>query len=354
MVARVSWNDLTDRQQKIIIKILLTWPDEQKLFTNCGSWLDEIAAKYNRGTDLISHFKPWHFVDFPLIDGCENFEEKDTPFVYNITSALNHIISSFLDPTTKSLWAINFDIRMLLHLVADVHTPVHCIDRYTPSSGTCKADHGANFFSLSLSINGKNLHSLWDSAVYAYPTGSFSEEMVQKLIFEYKDKIPEDSYVQNMNVTAWALHSYEIAKEYVYNGLKLNQYVGENDAYVTRAQPQAKAQIILASKRMAYIIDQFVKKLDAPAPTPVPTTPVQENQTKSETKEQKKTKYPAPKLFIDNYQNTVFKFAALIVDAVLTIVTVLYLMLLFVFPDQGKPLASLRSEQASELLQSLI
>lgn len=343
MVARVSWNDLTDRQRRVIQEIMNSWLDEKTIFTLSGSWLDEIASN-SRGSDQITSFKPWHFIDIPLIDNCPGFTEKDTPFVYNITTALTHLIDSFLDPTTTSKWAINFDIRMLLHLVADVHTPVHCVDRYTMQNGVPKADYGGNNFPISTPGNYKisKLHYLWDSAVFAYPSDSFSEEMVQKLIFEFMDKIPSDSEVQNLNVTKWALHSHDIAVKYAYNTTE-GSYITPDSDYAKAGQPQAKAQIILAAKRMSYIISRFVQNWDR----------LKTNDLKSDLPT---TVYPDRSTFILKfYTSEAAQYTLIAVDVAFTTVTSVYLMLACICPVKRNKFAHIKqTEAASSLLQSLI
>jgi len=53
-----------------------------------------------------------------------------------------------------------------MHLVGDVHQPLHATSRWTKDHP--KGDKGGNTFLIKRHKSVKNLHSLWDSGVFAY------------------------------------------------------------------------------------------------------------------------------------------------------------------------------------------
>lgn len=62
--------------------------------------------------------------------------------------------------------AKSYALRLLIHYIGDIHQPLHAsarVDKKYP-----KGDAGGNFFTVPAKENTKNLHAVWDSAVYAY------------------------------------------------------------------------------------------------------------------------------------------------------------------------------------------
>lgn len=59
-------------------------------------------------------------------------------------------------------------MRLLIHYIGDISQPLHTITRVTPRSPG--GDKGGNLFNISSPVGFKdvtNLHSLWDTMIYA-------------------------------------------------------------------------------------------------------------------------------------------------------------------------------------------
>lgn len=59
----------------------------------------------------------------------------------------------------------SFNMRMFIHLVGDIHQPLHATTRYANDFKT--GDRGGNSFKIT-GDGVSNLHALWDSALYLY------------------------------------------------------------------------------------------------------------------------------------------------------------------------------------------
>ena len=59
-------------------------------------------------------------------------------------------------------------LRILLHMIGDVHQPLHCVTRYGRLNPT--GDAGGNFFKVNDPFNPSvtNLHSMWDSGAHLF------------------------------------------------------------------------------------------------------------------------------------------------------------------------------------------
>ena len=114
-------------------------------------------------------FNGWHYVTEPFVPP-------------EIKSKLKDIKNSELKPSDENIvWAINqmkktlrnenlsqvddylpkaFALMMLIHLVGDIHQPLHAIARIDPV--TLKNDAGGNNFMVKYNGTTFPLHTIWD------------------------------------------------------------------------------------------------------------------------------------------------------------------------------------------------
>jgi hypothetical protein len=60
--------------------------------------------------------------------------------------------------------ALSYATRLLIHYVGDVHQPLHCVSRVNKDYPA--GDRGGNSFPLPTHYSDKELHAVWDSAIY--------------------------------------------------------------------------------------------------------------------------------------------------------------------------------------------
>lgn len=199
-------------------------------FTECATWPDKI--KEQSWATMFS----WHFQDQELLE--EGFvpEKKkevqvDQDVVWAIQSITKHLSSMKEDPKgkSKSILGKSLALRNLIHFVGDIHQPLHTVSRVSKKNP--KGDLGANLFKIKRypQEGWNNLHFVWDhlfdqgSEVFSPLTqaeyaslSSFSEEIMAELPYEVLiDEIEGKSLA-----TDWAKEGYEIARDFVYVGLK--------------------------------------------------------------------------------------------------------------------------------------
>ena len=105
---------------------------------------DEIKSdkKYN-------DFNTWHYVNMPLDSRYEDSEKNPKG---DLVTGINKCISIIKDDTS-SLEDKTFYLKMLVHLMGDLHQPMH-IGR--------KDDKGGNTIQVQWFGKGTNLHRVWD------------------------------------------------------------------------------------------------------------------------------------------------------------------------------------------------
>ena len=225
------------------------------IFMRASTWPDEIRRRGNP----YDHPK-WHYVDYPL---------KPTKFP----------VEPGPDPTDDILFGIGQSERILsdtkgsaqdraaylswlIHLVGDVHMPLHCCSLFTDAYQT--GDRGGNSFYIKPATRGIALHSFWDGLLgtsgkpqahlnYAI---QLEAEHTRKALPELKKaKTPKD----------WSLESRGIAVEKAYlhgelkGGTDKDTAVELPEGYSKAAKVVAEKRAALAGYRLADEIQKWVK-----------------------------------------------------------------------------------------------
>jgi hypothetical protein len=241
LTAAVALQNLPPAQRAEAHNLLSNLPGYTTTFSNnfisAAHWADDIK----RNHDAYS-FSTFHFIDFPYPN--RSSCDEDTVDTQNIVVALDDMVNTLRNSSAPG-WTRAFALRFTIHLLGDIHQPLHCVSRCTPLHP--KGDRGGNLFKLD-DPNYTNLHKLWDSMGGQYqntiaalcPYNDLSachtneaqrrQDVVQEadnLILEYPMKdMPEFSKSSNsLNIntkdivwgkelfTSYARSSFEIVKE---------------------------------------------------------------------------------------------------------------------------------------------
>lgn len=209
----------------------------------------------------LSGFKVWHGMLKPYSP--DNFLSEESLLCIealindnNLHSGINQSVKTLRNPAA-SKWEKSFLLRFLLHCVADIHQPLHCIQLYSKQFPS--GDLAGHRFNIS-GMPYRNLHHLWDAAF-----GIGNKEMVRPLCREdaewikktanficaaYKqNSLPES---QNMTIEDWSKESYQLAINIAYNGIQPGEIPSQD--YLKRGEQTAIRQIALAGYRLANIL----------------------------------------------------------------------------------------------------
>src|SRR5882757_5610376 len=165
-VAYVAYQKLTPATKARVRDLLklnpdyATWANDIKgdsKYTDDGpdpNTPDGATSSQNIGyTDLFRH-RYWHFIDTPhYIDGTSGYTVP-TPNAQTQIAAFRTVLSSTQPDDLKS-----YDLVWLLHLIGDIHQPLHASTRV--SAAEAKGDAGGNTVKLKGDA-ASNLHSYWD------------------------------------------------------------------------------------------------------------------------------------------------------------------------------------------------
>ena len=150
-----------------------------------STWMDEI-----RSDSIYDRYAPWHYCTIP--DGM-TYENAGTPEDGDIINALNLLIRE-LETGDFMIEDEVFALKCLIHLVADLHQPLHV--------GNGK-DRGGNDIQLEYFWNNSNLHRVWDSGIIDSQNLSFTE-YADWIHLVDKDEMEK---WQNSGILEWAYES---------------------------------------------------------------------------------------------------------------------------------------------------
>lgn len=157
---------------KYAIMRAATWPDYyvRKNYVDEGYDPVEPVASQNKGyADRYVH-RYWHFKDLPYeTDGVSGEQPPNVNAVSRIETFSAALGNRQLSDDIRS-----YDLTWLLHLVGDIHQPLHATARYNASFR--RGDNGGNGVKLCTGRDcvlkcsddkAQSLHSFWDGAIGA-------------------------------------------------------------------------------------------------------------------------------------------------------------------------------------------
>jgi S1/P1 nuclease len=247
-------------QEMLIFMIAATWADQIKGEAEYsldgapgsnGNLPDGESSAQNIGyKDHLQH-RYWHFLDTPFSDDGTKLPPVPTPNAETQIVAFRKVIaSSFADDDLKS-----YDMVWLLHLVGDVHQPLHCVTRV--SKAEPEGDRGGNNEKVMCSdCNGAAvLHALWDNIL--------APGFDPAVALAAAKGLPEadSKSASNTDTESWINESVDDAQHYVYVAP-----IGPGDgpftitaAYFAAAKKLGSERIALAGARLANLLNSELK-----------------------------------------------------------------------------------------------
>ncbi len=243
----------------MVFMLAAQWADEIKGDSaysddgsNGGNTPDGAPSSQNTGySDLLKH-KYFHFVDTAFTSDGTALPPLPTPNAQERIALFRGVLASNSDDKLKS-----YDLTWLLHLVGDVHQPLHSATRV--SSADPGGDNGGNKVKLNCSGCPKELHAFWDGL---FGTGTTAQAVIKPVIKAAK-KLPAADAVlaAKSDEKDWIAESFQAAQQTVYQPPVAagNGPFSLTSAYKSKAKTLAKKRIALAGARLANLINNELK-----------------------------------------------------------------------------------------------
>ncbi|SMO52239.1 S1/P1 nuclease [Solitalea koreensis] len=234
IVAEIASRHLTKKAQKAVQKIL-----GKESLAMCSNWADFIKSDPS-----YKYASVWHYFDLP--ENISTFEQARSIMrndaTANAYSVINKMIADLKNPNLSKDKKV-FAMRFLVHLIADVHQPMHC--------GHAD-DEGGNKIKVKWFGKSTNLHSVWDSDLVEFQKLSYNE---------YASAIdhPTREQLQAWNSTnpaQWIWESYDLSN-------KIYKYAEKDKKYGYRYNydfvDALNSRLLMGGIHLANVLNEIYK-----------------------------------------------------------------------------------------------
>ena len=228
IVGQIAQDRLTPKTLRAVTELL----DGETLAT-ASTYADEI-----RSNPAMDGFKIWHYVNLPEDKKYEEVEHTQDNAVIAIERCIDALKGGALTKEQQT-----FHLKFLIHLVGDIHQPLH--------TGR-KEDYGGS--SIKLYFGGRksnasstNLHRLWDTNMID------DFKMGYKEFSDYLQSYQKIDFPQG-NAICWANESHEIVNKVyaeVNDGDELSYPYLYNNFYIV------KDRLFQAGIRLANLLNEI-------------------------------------------------------------------------------------------------
>jgi hypothetical protein len=243
-----------------IFMLASTWPDQIKgdsSFHDDGTGGGNTppadnSATANTGYSDKARHKYWHFIDVPFTPDNTALGLVPYPNAETETAVFRQTLSS-----NASLKLKSYDVVWLLHLVGDMHQPLHCTNRFTSTQPA--GDSGGNAVGFCAATDHScsgNLHAFWDDLL-----GSSSGTPQQvALVAASLPPVPVSN--NDLDVHTWVDESFALAQSTVYADPPVGVGGGPfryDQAYADHAKAVAQKRVAQAGLRLANILNMEIQ-----------------------------------------------------------------------------------------------
>lgn len=224
VIGEIAENHLSRKAKKNIEKLL---GDESLAIVS--TWMDEI-----RSDEAYDHTHPWHYTTIPPGETYETAEVEDGGRLVKAIEDMIGTLKNEEKPKEEKVEAL----KMLVHLVGDLHQPLHV--------GTGE-DRGGNDVKLEFFYQPSNLHRIWDSGMIDHKQLSYTE-LAEAVDHASKDQVQKWT---KGTVADWADEAVQY-REQVYA-------IGDKDylsyEYVYKNWDLVQQQLQKAGVRLAGVLN---------------------------------------------------------------------------------------------------
>jgi len=249
---------VSDAEKRLrIFMVAATWADAIKApdsgyrddGSENGSRPDGASSSQNTGyNDRLRH-KYWHFIVMPFTCDGSLLPTIPTP---NAQDRI-HLFRAVLASTTESDVLKSYDLTWLLHLVGDVHQPLHVATRVSVTQPD--GDQNGSLVRLCRAPCDEDLRAFWNTIFGTQTSVTSAAKLAQTL------PVAPAAAAAVLDEAMWVHDSFELAKSKVYRppiGAGAGPFI-LTSAYRANAKSVARNQIALAGARLANVLNAELK-----------------------------------------------------------------------------------------------
>ncbi len=246
LIAQIAYDNLTPKARQMCDEFNrpLNSSSPNLNFVTAAVWLDQI-----RGND-VHWFDSLHYIDIPFSkDHTKLPPIQEINALWGIKQAI-----SVLSSQKSSLADKELSLRILTHLLGDIHQPLHTVTKI--SKRLPKGDLGGNLYQLSKNPIGSNLHQYWDNGA-GILIGQSKKFQVRNKASQLEQKWSCRLANMKKKPQQWIKESHQLAITQVYT---VRSHQIPDKKYQLNAQNITQKQILFAGCRLASLLNNIAKK----------------------------------------------------------------------------------------------
>ena len=284
LVASIAWDNLSDTARKNIVNLMLKAPkgdclrelfktsgsDDREFFVAAATWPDILRGGKGVPAQCTKLHQPkWHFEDrfWSGFSGDTQNPPTDLNRPVDKPNAVMQLekFRSFVvgngDAGQRAM-----DVSWILHLVGDIHQPLHTSGRVTTLKAELQGDRGGNTFAVGAPIKLKSgqtitpsLHGFWDDIVDNTEKRGNQESLssyIKRLTTKFEADFPKSHFsnLEPAQFDNWSLESLKKAQQNAYpKTLKRGQ--APSAQYKSNTFKIAEESIAEAGYRLADLLE---------------------------------------------------------------------------------------------------
>ncbi|MCX7115734.1 MAG: S1/P1 nuclease [Gammaproteobacteria bacterium] len=202
-------------------------------------WLDWLHCK----VEWCKNYRYYHYIDYPYsIDGTPGLPPRHENALLAIRRA-----QAVLQSKTSSMADKGLQLRVLMHVIGDIHQPLHTVSLY--SRQFPKGDQGGNRFVLGKNRVAPQLHAYWDRGGGSLTRHFNFKKRVARILKRY----PCNQGLASLDPAAWTKESNLIARETAYD---ITPQQSPSHVYHRKVVSISEQQIALAGCRLGHLLVQ--------------------------------------------------------------------------------------------------
>lgn len=284
VIARIAEADLEkdEKGRAVLAKVYGTLSSLTKFFPEVPDSLLEVAVTPDA---LNFNFKgflaKYHYKDIPEVYKNDDprlptGEIDSTNADYALESAIS-IIRDSMNPDQEQKKLIkkgfvdSLMTRYVVHVVGDVHQPLHATSLFSAllfDGKIVNGDAGGNLIPIldPYKTDSRNLHAFWDNGlglfprVETLPLDELTRANVRKMAEELTTALPKAFFgkdVELISHKAWIEESYKLASQIVYADIDLFPVI--RPEYVVIGRRVSRERVTLAGYRLANLLREVFK-----------------------------------------------------------------------------------------------
>lgn len=294
VVAGIAWDNMTPSARQKAITLLQAAPADacllnlfpndsrplaerqREFFMRVSTWPD-IVRPNEEDTRPCTRFhrRNWHFINY-FWEGISGGSGADAPrdredieiAEINAVERLKFfrpLVACDTPSCGTPMQERATTLAWILHLVGDIHQPLHTSGRVTSRPREREGDQGGNLFKLGPFNDSLSLHSFWDGIVdHAEPRREDERDnnlaYLNRIIGIITTQHPRSGMVSSLRsgeFEAWSLEGFDKTKRLIYPQT-LERGRMPNDEYTGLAFRTSKETIALAGYRLADLLNQML------------------------------------------------------------------------------------------------